>query len=157
MRLNALDWLNFFLADVRGGLGAYLNVFLLTEARWSQSTIGATLSISGLVGIMAHAPLGAFIDRTHAKRTLIVAGAFMLAACGLAIVSSPRLPVVLSADIVMAVLGGVFAPTIAAPCQRTRDDSPAFTLRLDSGPVASATRVQRVGTTLRSMLTRTTA
>src|SRR5208283_2279909 len=29
MRLNALDWLNFFLADVRGGLGAYVNVFLL--------------------------------------------------------------------------------------------------------------------------------
>jgi hypothetical protein len=29
-RLNALDWLNFFLADVRGGLGAYVNVFLLT-------------------------------------------------------------------------------------------------------------------------------
>jgi hypothetical protein len=24
MQLNALDWLNFFLADVRGGLGAYV-------------------------------------------------------------------------------------------------------------------------------------
>jgi hypothetical protein len=33
MRLNALDWLNFFLADVRGGLGAYVNVFLLTRAQ----------------------------------------------------------------------------------------------------------------------------
>ena len=113
-RLDALDWLNFFLADVRGGLGAYVNVFLLTEARWSQSTIGTVLSISGLIGIMAHTPVGAFIDRTHAKRTLIIAGAFILAGCGLAIVRMPVLAVVLVADIVMAVLGGVFAPAVAA-------------------------------------------
>jgi MFS family permease len=114
MRLNALDWLNFFLADVRGGLGAYLNVFLLTEAHWSQAMIGTVLSISGLIGIMAHTPVGAFIDRTHAKRALIIAGAFILAGCGLAIIWMPVLPVVLIADIVMAVLGGVFAPTVAA-------------------------------------------
>jgi hypothetical protein len=37
MRLNALDWLNFFLADVRGRLGPYVNVFLLTEVHWSQA------------------------------------------------------------------------------------------------------------------------
>jgi Na+/melibiose symporter-like transporter len=68
MQLNALDWLNFFLADVRGGLGAYVNVFLLTKVHWSQAAIGAVLSISGLIGIMAHPAVGAFIDRTRAKR-----------------------------------------------------------------------------------------
>ncbi len=114
MRLDALDWLNFLLADVRGGLGPYLNVFLLTEAGWSQAAIGATLSVSGLVGVMAHPAAGAFIDRTSAKRGLIVAAAAALSACGLAIVWRPTLPVVLAADVVMAVLGGVFAPTVAA-------------------------------------------
>jgi MFS family permease len=114
MRLDALDWLNFLLADVRGDLGAYLNVFLLTEAGWSQAAIGATLSLSGLAGVMAHPAVGAFIDRTHAKRALIVAGAFLLAACGLAIVSASTLPIVLAADVTMAVLGGVFAPAVAA-------------------------------------------
>jgi predicted MFS family arabinose efflux permease len=114
MRLNALDWLNFFLADVRGGLGAYVNVFLLTKVHWSQAAIGAVLSISGLIGIMAHPAVGAFIDRTRAKRALIIAGAFVLSGCGLAIVWMPVLPVVLIADIIMAVLGGVFAPTVAA-------------------------------------------
>src|SRR3984893_14745113 len=114
MRLNALDWLNFFLADVRGGLGAYVNVFLLTKAQWSQAAIGAVLSTSGLIGIMAHPAVGAFIDRTRAKRALIIAGAFVLSGCGLAIVGMPVVPVVLVADIVMAVLGGVFAPTVAA-------------------------------------------
>ena len=114
MRLNALDWLNFFLADVRGGLGAYVNVFLLTKAQWSQAAIGAVLSTSGLIGIMAHPALGAFIDRTRTKRALIISGVFVLSGCGLAIVWMPVLPVVLVADFIMAVLGGVFAPTVAA-------------------------------------------
>ena len=51
-----LDWLNFFLADVRGGLGAYVGVFLLTQAHWNQATIGAVLTVSGLIGITLHAP-----------------------------------------------------------------------------------------------------
>ena len=39
MRYGAqLDWLNFFLADVRGGLGPYVGVFLLTQAHWDQAT-----------------------------------------------------------------------------------------------------------------------
>ncbi len=64
VRMNALDWLNFFLADVRGGLGVYVNIFLLTKAQWSQAAIGAVLSTGGLIGIMAHPAIGAFIDRT---------------------------------------------------------------------------------------------
>ena len=54
------------------------------------------------------------IDATHAKRGLIIGGAFALAACALAIAFAPTVPVVLAADIVMAVLGAVFAPTVAA-------------------------------------------
>ncbi len=114
MRLNALDWLNFFLADVRGGLGPYLNVFLITNTGWSQAATGAVLTAAGLVGVMAHPAAGEFIDRTRAKRALVIAGTFMLAGCGLAIISFPVLPVVLAADIVMAVLGGLFAPAVAA-------------------------------------------
>lgn len=114
MRLDALDWLNFFLADVRGGLGPYLNVFLLTRMDWSQAAIGAVLTTSGLIGVMAHPAVGVFIDNTRAKRALIIAGVLLLSCCGLAIVWMPVTPVVLIADIFMAVLGGVFAPTVAA-------------------------------------------
>ena len=99
---------------MRGGPGAYVNVFLLTKAQWSPIAIGAVLSTSGLVGIMAHPAVGAFVDRTRAKQALIVSGSFVLSACSLAIVSLPVLPVVLVADIIMAILGGVFAPTVAA-------------------------------------------
>ena len=111
---RALDWLNFFLADLRGGLGPYVSVFLLTQAHWDQATIGVVLTISGLIGISLHVPVGALIDVTHAKRGLVVAGAFALAACAIAIAWLPSMPIVLAADITMAVLGAVFAPTVAA-------------------------------------------
>jgi MFS family permease len=109
-----LDALNFFLADVRGGLGAFVSVFLLTEAQWTAAEIGAVLTVSGLIGITSHAPLGALIDATHAKRFLLVGGVALLALCAIAIERAPTAPVVLIADIAMAVLGGIFAPTVAA-------------------------------------------
>jgi MFS family permease len=110
----SLDVLNFLLADVRGGLGPYVSVYLLTEAHWDPATIGGVLTISGLTGIMLHAPVGALIDATRAKRGLLIAGIIALSACALSIAASPTVPVVLAADIVMAVLGAIFAPTVAA-------------------------------------------
>jgi MFS family permease len=109
-----LDWLNFFLADVRGGLGPYVGVFLLTQAQWNQVTIGAVLTVSGLIGITLHTPIGALIDATHFKRGLIIGGTFALAVSALAIAWAPTLPVVLTADILMAVAGAIFAPTVTA-------------------------------------------
>ncbi|SEF14955.1 Predicted arabinose efflux permease, MFS family [Rhizobiales bacterium GAS191] len=114
MRLVALDWVNFLLADVRGGLGAYVIVYLLTNAHWSQATIGAVLTVSGLTGIMLHPSIGALIDNIRGKRALLIAGTVVLSVCGLAVVWMPIIPVVLAADITMAVLGGVFAPVVAA-------------------------------------------
>ena len=112
--LVPLDWLNFFLADIRGGLGPYVGVFLLTQAGWNQATIGAVLTVSGLIGITLHTPIGALIDATHFKRGLIIAGALALAVCALAIAWAPTLAVVFAADTVMAIAGAIFAPTVAA-------------------------------------------
>src|SRR3954447_18012984 len=109
-----LDWLNFLLADVRGGLGPYVSVFLLTEAHWDQATIGAVLTVSGIIGITLHTPVGALIDTTHRKRALLIAGVVALSICALSIPWAPTVPVVLAADITMAVLGAVFAPTVDA-------------------------------------------
>ena len=109
-----LDRLNFLLADVRGGLGPYVGVFLVTRAGWDQATLGAVLTVSGLLGVTLQAPIGALIDATRRKRALLLAGVAALAASALAIAWAPTLPVVLAADLAMAVLGAVFAPTVAA-------------------------------------------
>ena len=114
VRNASLDWLNFLLADVRGGLGPYVSVYLLTEARWDPAAIGTVLTLSGLIGITLHVPVGALIDAIRAKRGLLIAGIAALSACALSIAFVPTFSVVLTADMVMAVLGAVFAPTVAA-------------------------------------------
>ena len=115
MNLNRrLDLLNFLLADVRGGLGPYVGVFLIATGVWDEAQIGLVLTVSGLIGISLHAPIGTLIDATHHKRALLIGGVAALAASAAAIARAPIMPVVLAADIVMAVLGAVFAPTVAA-------------------------------------------
>jgi predicted MFS family arabinose efflux permease len=72
------------------------------------------LTVSGLIGIAAHTPVGALIDVTYFKRSLLVVGVAALTASALAIAWAPTVPVVLAAEVTMAVLGAVFAPTVAA-------------------------------------------
>lgn len=57
------------------------------------------------MGIALHAPIGALIDATRAKRGLIVGGAWVLAALGVAIATYPTLAIVFVADLGMALLG----------------------------------------------------
>lgn len=42
---RALDAANFFLADVRDGLGPYLAIYLLTVQNWDEASIGVVMSI----------------------------------------------------------------------------------------------------------------
>jgi di/tricarboxylate transporter len=55
----SLDAVNFLLSDVRGALGPYLNVFLVTQQHWSQSEVGVVTTISGLLGLAVQTPTGA--------------------------------------------------------------------------------------------------
>ena len=63
-RPASLDALNFLLSDVRGALGPYLNVFLVTQQHWSQSTVGLVTALSGWLGLAMQTPIGAAIDTT---------------------------------------------------------------------------------------------
>ena len=47
----SLDAINFLLADVRGALGPYLNVFLVTRQHWSLSEVGLVTTVGGLIGL----------------------------------------------------------------------------------------------------------
>jgi hypothetical protein len=64
---RALDAANFFLADVRDGLGPDLAIYLLTEQKWNEASIGLVMSIATVAGIIAQTPAGALVDATKAK------------------------------------------------------------------------------------------
>ena len=55
---RALDAANFFLADVRDALGPYLAIYLLTERKWDEASIGVVMSIATVAGILAQTPAG---------------------------------------------------------------------------------------------------
>ena len=64
--LRGLDALNFFLADVRDGLGPYLAIYLIAVRGpahgWNEATVGAILTIAGIVGLISQTPAGSLID-----------------------------------------------------------------------------------------------
>ena len=109
-----LDIVNFLLADVRGALGPYLVVFLVTEQHWSQASVGLVTTIGGLLGLAVQLPIGMAIDATRAKRALVVAAIAVLAVGATVIFLLPSFWPVLFANTLMAIVGDVFAPAIAA-------------------------------------------
>jgi MFS family permease len=110
----SLDAVNFLAADVRGAVGPFLNVFLVTQQHWSQSEVGLVTSIGGLLGIAAQTPIGAAIDETRAKRGVVVLALAVLAVAGAAIFVWPTFWPVAIANSLMAVAGDVFGPAVAA-------------------------------------------
>lgn len=109
-----LDALNFFLADVRGGFGPYLGIYLLTAHQWSPAAIGLIGTIAGLAGLAFNAPAGALIDAIRWKRGIVVLGAALLAAGTISVALWPRFAVVVTANTLMAIAGDVFGPAVAA-------------------------------------------
>jgi MFS family permease len=110
----SLDAINFLLADVRGAMGPYLNVFLVTQQHWSQSQVGVVTTIGGLLGLVVQTPIGAAIDGTRAKRGAIVLALAVLSVAAIIIFAWPRFWPVLFANSLMAIVGDVFGPAVAA-------------------------------------------
>jgi MFS family permease len=111
---HALDAANFFLADVRGGLGPYLAIYLLTERQWDAASIGIVMSIVTIAGIVAQTPAGALVDATKAKRAVMVAAAILITAGSLLVPwLSSFWPVAFSQATADAA-GVVFGPALAA-------------------------------------------
>jgi MFS family permease len=109
-----LDALNFFLADVRDGLGPYLAIYLLTEQKWDQASIGVVMSVAALAGIIAQTPAGALIDKTTAKRGLIIAAAVMVTIGSVVLPLFSGFFLVATTQALTHVAAAVFAPALAA-------------------------------------------
>jgi MFS family permease len=111
---RSLDAVNFLLSDVRGAMGPYLNVFLVTQQHWSLSQVGLVTTISGLLGLAVQTPIGAAIDVTRAKRGAIVVALAVLGIGAVIIFAWPSFWPVLIANSLMAIVGDVFGPAVAA-------------------------------------------
>jgi len=111
---TSLDALNFFLADVREGLGPYLAIYLLTERHWREDGIGLVMTIAGLAGIAAQTPAGALIDASRAKRAIIVAAALIVTGASVVLPFMSSFVLVAGSQAAAGAAAAFFAPAIAA-------------------------------------------
>jgi MFS family permease len=109
----SLDALNFLLADVRGALGPFLNVFLVTRQHWSQAEVGLVTMVGGWLGLVVQPFVGAVIDVTRAKRALLIIALAILGIGATAISMAPSFWIVMIANSAIAVVGDVFGPAVA--------------------------------------------
>jgi MFS family permease len=109
-----LDLLNFFLADVRDGLGPYLAVYLLSERHWNAAEIGTVMSIAGIAGLLAQTRAGALIDATRHKRLVVVAATLLVTLGSLVPLFATGFPLLALSQAISGGAGAVFAPAVAA-------------------------------------------
>ena len=116
--LRGLDALNFFLADVRDGLGPYLAIYLIAvrgpDQGWNEATTGLVMTIAGICGLVAQTPAGALIDRTTHKRAIVVAGAVAVTASCLTLPWISNFYLVAATQSVAGIAGAIFPPALAA-------------------------------------------
>lgn len=111
--LRALDWLNFFLANVQTGFGPFIASYL-TANKWTQGEIGIALSVGTATAMLSQVPAGALIDALRNKKAAGAAAILAIAACALLLAASPTLLPVLAAELFHGFASCMLTPAIAA-------------------------------------------
>src|SRR6202030_2988632 len=110
---RALDFLNFFVADVQTGFGPFVAVYLTTH-KWTQVQIGLALTVGTVVSLISQLPAGAMVDAARNKRVAAsVALIGVIIAALLLAIWPTELPVMI-AQALHAVASCVLTPAIAA-------------------------------------------
>jgi len=112
--LRALDLLAFFLADVKGGVGPFLAVYLQASRHWDSASIGMALAATAVAGMIAETPAGALVDSLRQKRELVALAALLIAVACLATIWFWGMPGVMAAQALVGLVGAVFQPALAA-------------------------------------------
>ena len=110
---RGLDWMNFFLADVQPGFGAFV-AFYLAELGWSKSQVGLALAVRTISGVICLIPGGALVDALPWKRALAAVGIAALCASALIFALVPSFVLVFIAEILHGLTSGIVTPAIAA-------------------------------------------
>ena len=111
--LRALDWLNFFVANVQTGFGPFIASYLASH-KWTQGEIGMVLSVGTISAMVSQVPGGAAVDALKNKKG---AAAWAIAAIILSAVllaSSPTVLPVIAAEVFHGFASCMLVPAMAA-------------------------------------------
>ena len=110
---RGLDWLNFFLADIQTGFGAFV-AFYLADLGWHKDQVGIVLSVGMIAGLVTQLPGGAIVDWAPWKRGIAGLGIAMIGASALILALAPNTFMVFTAEILHGLTASVVTPAVAA-------------------------------------------
>ena len=110
---RALDWVNFFVADVEQGFGGFV-AFYLADLKWQQESVGWVLTVGRLASALFLLVGGALTDAVRWKRALAAVGIVLMAVAAVILAVRPTFSSVLLAEALQGVTAGILTPAIAA-------------------------------------------
>lgn len=111
--LRALDWLNFFVANVQTGFGPFIASYLSAH-KWTQGQIGLILSVGTISAMASQVPAGALVDVLRNKHVAAASAIFAITASAVLLAASPTLLPVLAAEVLHGFASCMLVPAMAA-------------------------------------------
>lgn len=111
--LRALDWLNFFVANVQTGFGPFIASYLATH-KWTQGEIGLALSVGTISAMVSQIPGGAAVDALRNKKAAAAWATIAIIASALLLAVSPTVLPVMAAEVLHGFASCMLVPAMAA-------------------------------------------
>lgn len=111
--VQALGWLNFFLADIQTGIGPFLAAYLAAN-HWNPGATGVALTAAGLVTVAASPIAGGIVDASVRKRRLIAIATLAVSIGALLITLGAKRLQIAPALLLIGAAGAFLGPSLAA-------------------------------------------
>ncbi|MDE1184545.1 MFS transporter [Paraburkholderia sp.] len=111
--LRALDWLNFFVANVQTGFGPFIASYLASH-KWTQGEIGMVLSVGTISAMVSQVPGGAAVDALRNKKGAAAWAIVAIILSAVLLASSPTVIPVIAAEVFHGFASCMLVPAMAA-------------------------------------------
>jgi MFS family permease len=111
--VRALDWLNFFVANVQTGFGPFIASYLATH-KWTQGEIGLALSVGTISAMVSQVPGGAAVDALRNKKAAAAWATIAIILSALLLAVSPTVLPVMAAEVLHGFASCMLVPAMAA-------------------------------------------
>jgi MFS family permease len=111
--VRALDWLNFFVANVQTGFGPFIASYLATH-KWTQGEIGLALSVGTITAMVSQVPGGAVVDALRNKKAAAAWATIAIILSAVLLATSPTVLPVMAAEVLHGFASCMLVPAMAA-------------------------------------------
>ncbi|CDZ76656.1 Metal-tetracycline/H(+) antiporter [Legionella massiliensis] len=112
--LLALSLMIFFIADIQGGIGPILSIYLRSKLGWDPSQVGMALATTGIAGVLFQIPSGIIVDVIRFKRSLIAFACICIILSCTILLSQTSLYLIIAAQSLVGLASSLIPPSIAA-------------------------------------------